>query len=87
MTLRRDNADLIPAYVEDNYDALDTNTINKHIEYLTLTKRDVKFLLNVIETERKHPKTYLSHKPRNANSSYIKPDRPIDSKYENTFQP
>ena len=24
--------DLLPAYVEDNYNALDTNTINKHIE-------------------------------------------------------
>ena len=79
--------DLIPEYVEENYDTMDTNTIEKHVEYLTRTKRDVKFLLNVIETERMHTKTNLSHKPRNANSTYIKPERPINSKYEHTFQP
>ncbi len=37
--------DLIPSYVENNYDQLDTNTISKHVDYLTRTRRDAQFLI------------------------------------------
>ena len=77
--------DLIPKYVEDNYDQLDTNTISKHVDYLTRTKRDVQFLLNVIDQERKHPKE-INHKPRNINSTFMKPDRNFNDQ-DQFFQP
>ena len=78
--------DLIPSYVEDNYDQLDTNTITKHVDYLTRTKRDVQFLLNVIEQERKHPKSEIKHKPRNINSTFMLPDRNFNDENQ-SFQP
>jgi hypothetical protein len=78
--------DLIPSYVEDNYDQLDTNTITKHVDYLTRTKRDVQFLLNVIEQERKSPKSDFAHEPRNINSTFMLPDSNFNDNHQ-SFQP
>ncbi len=78
--------DLIPSYVENNYDQLDTKTITKHVDYLTRTRRDVQFLLNVIEQERKHPKSEYTLKPKKINSTFITPDKDFNDNVQ-SFQP
>ena len=42
--------DLIPEYIADNHDAMDQETLDVHVDYLTRTKRDVKFLIDIIKT-------------------------------------
>ena len=42
--------DLIPQYIEDHHDAMDQATLNSHVDFLTRTKRDVQFLMNIIKT-------------------------------------
>jgi uncharacterized membrane-anchored protein YhcB (DUF1043 family) len=78
--------DLIPSYVENNYDQLETNTISKHVDYLTRTRRDVQFLLNVIDQERKHPKSEYALKPRKINSTFMTPDRDFNDNVQ-SFRP
>ena len=43
--------DLIPTYVDEHHYDLDIPTLNMHVDYLQRTRRDVKFLLNVIEQQ------------------------------------
>ena len=59
--------DLIPTYVDENYYELDMPTMNMHVDYLERTRRDVKFLMNIIEQQNFKLKT--SHS--NFNSSKI----------------
>ena len=43
--------DLIPEYVDSVLNEIDVPTLNMHVDYLQRTRRDVKFLLNVIDQQ------------------------------------
>ena len=47
--------ELIPEYVEDNYDAMTAEELDNNVEFLTKTKRDIKFLMNIINLNGTHP--------------------------------
>ena len=53
--------DLIPDYIKNNKDDITNDTIDFGVEYLTRTRRDVKFLMSIIE--QKNGKHILENKP------------------------
>ena len=44
--------DLIPEYIAENHDAMDSETLDIHVDYLTRTKRDIQFLMDVIKVNK-----------------------------------
>ncbi len=50
--------ELIPEYIEDNHDAMDEDTLDAHVNYLTRTKRDVQFLMNIIQSNNTSHTTF-----------------------------
>ena len=53
--------DLIPDYIKNNKEDITNDTIDFGVEYLTRTRRDVKFLMSIIE--QKDGKRTLEHQP------------------------
>ena len=53
--------DLIPDYIKNNKEDITNDTIDFGVELLTRTRRDVKFLMSIIE--QKDGRRTLEHQP------------------------
>ena len=54
--------DLIPDYIKNNKDDITNDTIDFGVEYLTRTRRDVKFLMSIIEQKEPGPNSTVEER-------------------------